>query len=333
MKIFLSLLILLFCTPGFAQNNDELFIEDSVSLYMRDIISTHRNERDLCVKFAARDKMEMEGFGEIYYTLQDAAMNFSVIMFSELVKGKWSEPQAVSFSGMFSDLEPFVTPDGKWMYFASDRPLPDGTKQGYDIWRVKREGKKWGTPENVGNKVNTTANEFYPSVNNNGDIYFTAERTNSIGKEDIFVSRNSAEGLTAAIPLDTGVNSKLYEFNAWISPDDSLIIFTSYGRKDDLGRGDLYLAKKGKNGKWLSAVHLPEGINSNRLDYCPYMDSNGYLYFTSERVIPWHYRPVIHTLADWDNMVNKPSQGRSDIYRATNYYFREKKRMLLGEEE
>ncbi|MFI5202849.1 MAG: TolB family protein [Flavobacteriales bacterium] len=333
MKKIISLLLLGVCFATRAQNNnDELFIEDTVSIFQEGKISTHRNERDLCIKFSSLEINKLQ-FSELYYTLQDPGTGFSVIMTSHF-DGTWSEPIPVSFSGNYNDLEPFITPDGNWMYFASNRSVTNGTASpDYNIWRSKRDGKKWGKPEKLGNGINTNENEFYPSVNNNGDLYFTAERKNGVGKEDIYVARKNDTSFAQPVPLDTGVNSTLYEFNAWIAPDDSIIIFTSYGRKDDMGRGDLYISKKSKTGGWLPAVHLEGGINSKKLDYCPYVDANGNFYFTSERVRPRLYHVPISTLADWDAITIAPANGNSDIYRVPSYFFRDVKRKALGEEE
>ena len=47
----------------------------------------------------------------------------------------WSEPGFAPFSSPeHSELEPFVTADGEWLYFISKRPLPDGTEpEKYDL--------------------------------------------------------------------------------------------------------------------------------------------------------------------------------------------------------
>jgi WD40-like Beta Propeller Repeat len=90
-----------------------------------------------------------------------------------------------------------------------------------------------------------------------------------------------------SVALDTGVNSALYEFNAFVSPDEQFILFTAFGRKDDKGRGDIYVSTKNEKGNWLPAKNL-EVINSEKLDYCPIVSfDNKTLFFTSERhVIP-----------------------------------------------
>ncbi len=83
--------------------------------------------------------------------------------------------------------------------------------------------------------------------------------------------------------LDTGVNSSYYEFNAYVSPDESLLIFTSYGRVDDMGRGDLYISIRNAAGHWEPAKNM-KAVNSAELDYCPFVSTDGKtLYYTSEK--------------------------------------------------
>ncbi|HEY1054385.1 MAG TPA: hypothetical protein VGE24_04595 [Emticicia sp.] len=117
------------------------------------------------------------------------------------------------------------------------------------------------------------------------------------------------------MPLDTAINSKTYEFNAFVSPDEDYIIFTSYGRKDDKGRGDLYMSIKDANGKWLPAQNLGM-LNSNRLDYCPYVSPDKkMLFFTSERInIPNAYPGNPAKIDDLYKAFTSPQNGTGDIY-------------------
>lgn len=73
------------------------------------------------------------------------------------------------------------------------------------------------------------------------------------------------------------------EIDACIASDESFIVFVSYNRADDLGRGDLYISYN-KNGVWTPAKHLGDKINSNAREYCPIFSPDGkYLFFTSMR--------------------------------------------------
>lgn len=234
-----------------------------------------------------RDFSISKNQNEFYFTIETYLKEYSFIAYSKKINGKWQKPKVASFSGQYKDLEPFLTPDGLQLFFASNRKNNDSgeVKKDMDIWYVTRKSlsSNWSEPINIGSPINTPADEFYPSVTKKGDLFFTAEYENSKGKEDIYVSRFINGVYTKPVSLSSGVNSEKYEFNAFVAPDESFIIFTSYGRKDDLGSGDLYISKKGSNNKWLPAEHLTN-LNSKKLDYCPFVDLvNNKIYYTTSK--------------------------------------------------
>jgi hypothetical protein len=244
------------------------------TLFADGFVSTSMNERDFAISQDGR---------AIYYTISTPESSFQTIVFSTLGKQGWSKPEIVSFAGKFSDLEPALSADGKKMYFASNRPLIDSKPKDFDIWVVERDGQTWGEPRNLGQPVNTTSDEFYPSVAKSGNLYFTAQYKEGIGKEDIFIAKWNRDHFEKPVPVDTTVNSKSYEFNAFVDPDEQFILYTGYGRKDDKGRGDLYMSVKDPSGRWRPSRNLTS-LNSTRLDYCPYVSVNKkILFFTSER--------------------------------------------------
>lgn len=269
-----------------------------------------------------RDFSMSKNQDEFYFTIESYLKEYSFIAYSKKVNGKWEKPEVVSFSGKYKDLEPFLSPDGLKLFFASNRKnnTSDEIKKDMDIWYVTRKSlsSDWSEPINIGSNVNTNADEFYPSVTEKGDLFFTAEyKENTTGKEDIYVSRLVNGEYTKPVALNSGVNSEKYEFNAFVAPDESFILFTSYGRKDDLGRGDLYMSEKGKNNDWLPATHLAN-INSNRLDYCPFVDiQNNTLYFTSNPSAISKVLPKKMTLEEFNSYLNTNPNGLSRIYKTS----------------
>jgi len=270
--------LLIFLTPIYflsAQTQIDLKNPPTeATLFAEGFISTSMNERDFAISSDGK---------EIYYTIFTPESSFQTIVFSTLGEKGWSKPEVVPFAGKYSDLEPAFSADGNKMYFASNRPLAGNKPKDFDIWVVERTGKTWGEPKNLGSTINTESDEFYPSITKSGNLYFTAQYKEGIGKEDIFIAQWSADHFEKPIPLDTAVNSKSYEFNAFVDPDEKFILYTGYGRKNDKGRGDLYMSVKDVNGKWIPSKNLTT-LNSTRLDYCPYVDpEKKILFFTSER--------------------------------------------------
>jgi hypothetical protein len=308
-RLLITLLLFSQLTLLVAQPFPSLFnaAPSTAEIFGEGFISTALSERDFA--------LSPDGT-EIFYTLQTPLVTFQTIMHSKKESdGKWSKPVIASFAGNYSDLEPAFTSDGKKLYFASNRPISGSDIKDFDIWMVEKNSHGWGKPTNLGAPINTSEDEFYPSITNSGNLYYTAAYKTAIGKEDIFVAINDGGKFREPVPLDSTINSKTYEFNSFVAPDESYIIFTSYGRKDDTGRGDLYMSVKDAAGKWLTARNL-KLINSDRLDYCPFVSfDKNILFFTSERnklAKAYPHKPM--TIEALTNLLNSTQNGLGDIY-------------------
>ena len=271
------------------------------------VISTGHYERDFALSPDGKECM---------FTLVSPKNKFSALVQINKSNGQWGNPKIASFSGSFSDLEPFYAPDGRRLYFASKRPTENAPdKKDFDIWYVTKDSSQnWSGPVNVDEPVNSSGHEYYPAVTEDGNLYFTAQYPDTKGAEDIYMSRWSNGVFSTPVSLDSTVNSKHYEFNAYVSPDEKLIVFTSYGRQDDLGGGDLYFSRKNEHGQWSEAKHMGAEINSAFLDFCPFYNANtNMLYFSSER----HEKittPASMSYSDYLGYLSGAQNGNCDIY-------------------
>lgn len=277
------------------------------TLFGGNFINSSSSERDFA--------LSPDG-NEIFYTFQSPIQgSFQTILYrTKNAKGIWSKTEVAPFAGNYSDLEPVFTQDGKGLFFCSNRPISGTTIKDFDIWYVGKINGKWGEPKNLGKPVNTDNDEFYPSVSAAGNLYFTAAYKNGIGKEDIYMAHMNNGKYDNPVPLDSAVNSRTYEFNAFVSPDENFIIFSSFGRKDDLGGGDLYMSVKDDKGEWKPAKHLSI-LNSDRLDYCPFVSNNKkILFFTSERTVLQNHFEKQVSYAELNKLYNSPLNGKGNIY-------------------
>ena len=232
--------------------------------------------------FDNRDMALSPSNDELFTTIQYGS-SFSGILHSRKKGNQWSKPEIAFFSGSFNDLEPAFSPDGKRLFFTSNRPLSDTghSSKDYDIWFIEKNADGWGKPKNLGSNVNTSKDEFYASVASNGNLYFTRDNDSTV--DDIFVSKYDNGIYMMPYALDSNVNSKGYDFNCFVDPDEKYLLYSSYKRSDDFGGGDLYISVN-KNGKWQPAIHLDSGINTNTIDYSPFVSSDKkYFFFTSRR--------------------------------------------------
>lgn len=270
-------------------------------------ISTTNNERDLNM---SSDQ------SEVYFTRGTTDNTRRTLMRAIFDQEQCIKLEILPFSGVYNDIEAFLSPEGQKLFFASNRPLPGESEAGdYNIWFVSKTGAGWGEAVPVSELINTDADEFYPSIANSGNLYFTAAYQSGLGLEDIYMSKWNGKSYETPVVLDSFVNSGAYEFNAYISPDELQILYSSYGRPDGLGGGDIYMnTRNNKEDNWSAALHLPAPINSYSLDYCPFVDSHKtFLYFTSNRQLA-----LPDSLTDpsvWPAFQNNILNGSGNIFR------------------
>ncbi|MBI3233921.1 MAG: PD40 domain-containing protein, partial [Bacteroidetes bacterium] len=220
----------------------------------------------------------------------------------------------------YQDLEPFFAPDGLRLYFVSNRPTdPKATEaKDFDIWFIERKDihSRWSDPINIGEPVNTEGNEFYPSVSKFNTLYFTNDGIKSTGKDDIFVSKLVNGKYEDPLPVADSVNSTGYEFNSFIAPDESFLLYTCYNKKGGYGSGDLYISYNKGNGQWTAPANLGLEINSSLMDYCPFVNLNsGILYFTSKRSSVQKQFDKNLNAKEFLKEANKYENGLSRIYQ------------------
>lgn len=113
---------------------------------------------------------------------------YATIVTSNRSDAAWSKVSKleVTRDTLSSYAHPAVSPDGEWLYFASDMP---GGKGGFDIWRVRLTAAGLGGVENLGEPINTPGDEMFPTFRPNGDLYFSSNGHPGLGGLDIFIAR------------------------------------------------------------------------------------------------------------------------------------------------
>jgi Tol biopolymer transport system component len=225
-----------------------------------------------------------------YFTKRAPNGYFSGICVSHYVNGDWSAPEMARFSGQYFDQDPIISPDGSKLFFTSRRPVGGKQRPDSDIWFVEQISAGWSEPKNLGAPVNTTANEGYATVTNDGTLYFHSSRESGQGSFDIYRSKFMDGQYTEPENLGDAINTAATEAQPFIAPDESYLVFTSAGRPDEIigdgnryVRGDLYLTLR-RNGVWTPAEHLDPQVNTAAAELCPFVSRDGkYFFFTSER--------------------------------------------------
>lgn len=257
---------------------------------------------------------------EAYFTVQSPDQEISQIVRIDKKGEKWSEAVLLPFCDEFKYMEPFLSHDKRRLYFASDKPSDanSSVKRNFDIWYVERPeiSAAWSEPVNIGRPVNSDLDEFYPSVAINNNLYFTLESPDGYGKDDVYFSEWKNGAYLKPALLDSAVNSSGYEFNAFVSGDEKFMLYTKYNEPGGAGSGDLYISRKGADGKWQKAVNMGLELNTKFMEYCPfYNPATETLYFTGRR----NFLPSrkFKDLADFQSYILNGENGLSKIYRVS----------------
>ena len=231
---------------------------------------------------------------DFYYTIHRPDFSGHRIVVSRLEGGQWSAPQTLSFSGRWNDREPKLSPDGRRLYFSSNRPVAandTARRRNLDLWMAERGADSaWGAARHLEAPVNTDAQEFCPVVVANGTLYFISTRPGGVRAPDgqlhnVWRARPlDPSGVRFSEPENLGaaINSG-FETNVYVSPDERTMLVSRDGAPDGLGGDDLY-ASAFVSGAWQQMRHLPAPINTDKYEFGPSVSPDGkWLFFTSAR--------------------------------------------------
>ena len=156
--------------------------------------------------------------------------------------GKWGAPNSIGkpINTTYAELGACVSPDGKTLYFVSERKGGFGNA---DIWTAKKKShSEWDKPVNLGNIVNTDEDEGGLFLAPDGKtLFFTSKGHNSMGGYDMF--KTVLENGKWSVPLNLGypINTIYNDYCFSLSIDAKTGYFTS-DRKGGLGERDVYKA-------------------------------------------------------------------------------------------
>ncbi|ANH81447.1 hypothetical protein A8C56_11060 [Niabella ginsenosidivorans] len=306
-RMILFLFLLLGSTPAEAAHMPGRALHDTLPrLLGAGIISTGGYETHACFTPS----------GDTVYFLQcrpDLAA--CAICVSYKKKEVWSPPVVVPFSGKYLDVDPFVTKDGTTMYFVSDRPVhkKDTLNSSWDIWKTELKNGRWQDPVHLEAPVNSEANEYYPSLADNGTLVFGSSRKSGKGGADIYRTELVNGRYSNVENMGDSINTTDNEYEAFIAPDESYLIFMAT-YPNGLGNADFYVSyKAGKD--WTKARKLGAPVNSPATEWAPKVTRDGrYFYFGSTRSDPAPVPDQPQDLRGFRDRICQPGNGLGDIY-------------------
>ena len=150
----------------------------------------------------------------MYFTrslLADDKGGGTIIVLSNRAGGTWSAPQKIQLfrDSTISVAHPAISPDGTTLYFVSDSKDGFGGK---DIWRATFEGNEWKYIENLGKDINTPDDEMFPTVREDGTLYYSSKGKPGMGGLDIFEAKPLKEGGWEVKNMGVPINSSADDF-------------------------------------------------------------------------------------------------------------------------
>jgi Tol biopolymer transport system component len=205
--------------------------------------------------------------------------------------GAWSTPTnlGATINSSFNDFGPGLTPDGKSLYFASNRTGGFGLA---DLWVAQRANKNapWGTPVNLGSAINTSATEAVPSFSRDGHwMFFNSDRVGGSGMNDVWVSfrANPNDDFAWQSPMNLGsvINSASFDAGAaLLEKGNADILYFNSNRPGGQGGQEFYASVHQKDGSFGTPA-LVISLNSTGNDQRLTLRKDGReVFFFSDRV-------------------------------------------------
>lgn len=125
--------------------------------------------------------------------------------------GRWQEAEDLSINDdLFSTAHPALSPDGKLLYFSSDRPGGFGESDLYVV-AISKDGSL-GEPRNLGPKINTAGKETFPFISKDNELYFSSDGHYGLGGMDVFYVKINGDSFGNLLNVGEPINSYADDF-------------------------------------------------------------------------------------------------------------------------
>jgi hypothetical protein len=173
----------------------------------------------------------------------------------------WSPPFPAPFNSDAVEFDPAFSPDGRTLYFHSDRPGGEG---GTDLYAVAfdPERQTFGAPANLGNRINSAGNEWAPLPTRWGSLIFASDGWGGEGGMDLFEADLSDAREARPRNLGPSVNTASFDFDATLTIDGRSLIFSSGRMSESEATVSLFRSTRNDDGSWRARTPVDVGCSS-----------------------------------------------------------------------
>ncbi len=188
--------------------------------------------------------------------------------------GAWQPSVTAPFSGVHSDLEPTFSPDGRRLFFSSNRPLAaQADTEGFNLWLVERQGGGWSLPRPLPGPINGPGDQWRASQGRSNRLYYSSMglwscpfADGKAGRPVKLFDPQSPQGLIGG--------------HAFVSPDEDYLLTAWMDGPGHRGGWDIYISFRDGQGNWSPSINLGDAVNTPAGEDFPLVSPDGRdLYF------------------------------------------------------
>jgi len=237
---------------------------------------------------------------------------YMAVCYSKKINGEWTKPKVASFSEKWSSWDPFVSPDGKKMFYVSNQPLPDAPQntpsRKSHLWYADNlGGDKWSAAKPVNEPFNLDGiNDYAPTVSKNGTLYFCSIGRGGIKGWSSYSAKWLGDHFDKPQLIVVPGTDEIQD--PFIAPDESYLAF--------INNNEIYISFRDGNG-WGTAQKLSAQVNDGNGISGPYISADGKtLYYSSARVRGFFKPNPDNSALDYDKLQTRMQSifnGRPNI--------------------
>jgi outer membrane protein OmpA-like peptidoglycan-associated protein len=198
--------------------------------------------------------------------------------------GEWQEAIPISnLNTSENEAAHSISADGRWLVFTiCNRKESIGS---CDLFISEWSGETWSRPKNMGTSINTPGWEAQPSLSADGNqLIFASNRQGGYGNYDLWISNREHGEWSNPKNLGDIINTPGKDETPFLHADGQTLYFSSDAHMG-MGDSDLFMSRKGPDGRWQTPINLGYPINTKNREGALSVSLDGQTaYYASDRI-------------------------------------------------